>query len=379
MYDVHHKNQSDPVATLMSHPRKGTGRRVWYTMANRLNYTGKAVPLGVELLDALQATADGLSHYEIAADAVALSGAVGFIHTAGLVRKNGRTWGIKGNDRNQISIGSSTSAKYATVYGKGKRLNRENKQYQGRAAVAANVVAPEDVSELMRLEWNLKAKAAKALRYQGKPVTLRTLLDPLARLSILRQQTEAGFTFKYPGRAGAVVPFFNWPAIDAAYRAQNGLSATDPPTPVTTKAPRPRARKSTATYGAKQAIRKLTADSRPGDYLAAATRPELQTMTTAALTDPRRIRRLARKLSAAGCGVNDDEVTAILTEWMTATAAPAVAAAIAPAAPILLARAITAEHDLDHYLGRQYVARRRLPAVHRPPDSLAVLPPAPRL
>lgn len=378
LYDVFHANESDPVATLTSHPRKGFKNVVWFTPANHHNYDGRAVALANLLLTELRPLRHGLSHYEVAGDAPGLTNVIQFIHGRKLVRKGGRTWGIKGTGNapaQSMYVGSSSSVKYATIYRKGVKLNQGNKQYQGRAAVAAGVVEddPYSIKSLMRLEWNLKPAATRQLEYKGQPVTVRTLVDPLARLSIFKEQTEYAFNFKYPGRCGAAVPFFDWDVIETNYRRAWGIPADGPSMQPTIRLPRP-ARKSNSTYGAKQAVRKLTADSRPGDYLAQAIRPALSQHTQTALTDPERVRVLCDTLSAAGCGVASDLLADIVTVWANGAAADA-AGTIATAAPGLLAAAISAEHNIDPYLSRQRYLLRRLPPVNRLPDSIAA--PAP--
>jgi hypothetical protein len=378
LYDVFHNNESDPVATLMSDPRKGQKNMVWFTPANHHNYDGRAIPLANLLLTKLRPLRHGLSHYEVAGDAPGLINVIQFIHGRKLVRKGGRTWGIKGTGNapaQSMYVGSSSSAKYANMYPKGVKLSRENKQYQGRSAVAAGVVEddPYSIKSLMRMEWNLKPAATRLLRYKGQPVTLRTLVDPLARLSIFKEQTEYAFNFKYPGRCGATVPFFAWDSIETNYRRAWGIPADGPAMESTIRLPRP-ARKSNSTYGAKQAVRKLIADSRPGDYLAQAIRPALKHHTQTALADPERVRVLCDTLSAAGCGVASDLLTDIVTAWATGAAADA-AGRIATAAPGLLAAAISSEHNIYPYLSRQRYLLRRLPPVNRLPDSIAV--PAP--
>jgi hypothetical protein len=217
---------------------------------------------------------------------------------------------------------------------------------------------------LRRLEWNLKTKEVRRLRFNGEPVTLATLADPAARLEIFRAQCESGFCFRQPGTK-TEVPLFNWEAITANYKKQWGTVNDDRPANLE----RITARKSNATYGAKQAVKKLMTDSRTGDYLTKVTRPELERMTRAVLLNPHYLKPLTDTITGAGCGLPDGLIMSMLTDHLRA-ASGAVGAAIAKRGPELYARAIAADHNIGPYLKKQIHATRLLPPVNRLADSL---------
>lgn len=366
-YNVYHRRHSDPVATLQSHPTKGYKNRVWFTLENHLNYTRQAVPLGLELIEALGVTKHGLSHWEIAADAPEVFDVAEHILTAGLHRKHGgkitetRTSSGK---LVRLNVGTSTSDHYLNIYGNGPGLSRRNKKYIADAAARADVIPPGSPLTLRRMEWNLKSKEVRRLRFNGEPVTLETLTNPAARLAIFRAQCESGFCFRQPGTK-TEVPFFDWEAITANYQKQWGTGKDDRPA----KLERLTARKSNATYGAKQAVKKLIADSRTGDYLTKVTRPELERITRAVLLDPHNLKPLADTIAGAGCGLPDGLITSILTDYLK-NASGAVGAALSKRGPELYARAIATEHNIAPYYHRQTYALTCLPPVNRLAETL---------
>jgi hypothetical protein len=367
LYRVHHPGFSDQIATLESHPIKGRKSLIWFTLENHLHYTRQAVPLGLELIKALGVTKHGLSHWEIAADAPEVFKVAEFILSAGLHRKHGGKVAQTRTGSGQLvrlNVGTSTSDRYLNVYSNGPGLNRRNKQYIGDAAARAGVIAPNAPLTLRRLEWNLRTKEIRRLRFNREPVTLETLANPAARLEIFRAQCETGFFFRQPGSKTAV-PFFDWEAITANYKKQWGTVDDDR----LNNLERITARKSNATYGAKQAVKKLITDGRTGDYLTETTRPELKRMARAVLLDPRYLKPLVDTIFGAGCGLTDEHLTSILTYHFGA-ASGAVGAAIAKRGPELYARAISAEHNTDAYLKTQIHKTRLLPDVNRSADSL---------
>jgi hypothetical protein len=367
LYRVYHSRHSDQIATLESHPTKGRKNLIWFTPDNHLHYTRQAVPLGLELIKTLGITKHGLSHWEIAADAPEVFKAAEFILSAGLHRKHGGKVTETRTGSGQLvrlNVGTSTSDRYLNVYNNGPGLSRRNKQYIADAAARAGVIPPNAPLTLRRLEWNLKTKEVRRLRFNGEPVTLATLADPAARLEIFRAQCESGFCFRQPGTK-TEVPLFNWEAITANYKKQWGTVNDDRPANLE----RITARKSNATYGAKQAVKKLMTDSRTGDYLTKVTRPELERMTRAVLLNPHYLKPLTDTITGAGCGLPDGLIMSMLTDHLRA-ASGAVGAAIAKRGPELYARAIAADHNIGPYLKKQIHATRLLPPVNRLADSL---------
>ncbi|TXF90451.1 hypothetical protein FUA23_06590 [Neolewinella aurantiaca] len=368
LYRVYHSHHSDQIATLESHPTKGSENRVWFTPENHLHYTRQAVPLGLELIKALGITEHGLSHWEIAADAPEVFKVAEFILSAGLHRKHGGRVTETRTGSGQLvrlNVGASTSDRYLNVYSNGPGLSRRNKKYIGDAAARAGVIPPNAPLTLRRLEWNLKPKKIKGSHtFNGEPVTLETLTNPAARLKTFRDHCETGFSFRQPDTK-KTVPFFDWEAITANYKKQWGTVNDKRPA----KLERITARKSNATYGAKQADKKLMADGREGDYLVEVTRPELERMTRAVLLDPQYLKPLTDTIAGAGCGLPDGLINSIITDHLR-NAAGAVGAAIAKRGPELYARAIAAEHNIMPYHKKQVHAARLLPSVNRLADSL---------
>jgi hypothetical protein len=372
LYIVHHLDHSDPVIKLHTHPQKGRRSLVWFHLENHLNYPRQAVPLGVELLDALGTFENGLSEYEIAGDAPEVLEIPKFIQKEKLVKKQGRFWRVEVGAAGEVKgmkVNKHTSDRCATIYGNGKTLNRRNRQYISDKAVEAGVIAPGAGLTLVRLEFKIKAKEARRLEYKGQPVTLRTLLDPAARLAIFRGQVESGFVFRFPG-SKEDVSFFDWEAIAANYGREFSAPLTDDGEAVAAAVRTPRtARKSNATYGAKQAVKKLVADSRPGDYLVKVLRPDLERTTKVKLLNPDRLKALKDTLSGAGCGLPDAMLNDLLTAFAT-DAAERLGEGLARTIPGTVALAIAAEHNVKDYHRRQIHAARLMPEVNRLPETL---------
>jgi hypothetical protein len=326
----------------------------------------------VELLDALGTFENGLSEYEIAGDAPEVLEIPKFIQKEKLVKKQGRFWRVEVGAAGEVKgmkVNKHTSDRCATIYGNGKTLNRRNRQYISDKAVEAGVIAPGAGLTLVRLEFKIKAKEARRLEYKGQPVTLRTLLDPAARLAIFRGQVESGFVFRFPG-SKEDVSFFDWEAIAANYGREFSAPLTDDGEAVAAAVRNTRtARKSNATYGAKQAIKKLVADSRPGDYLAKVLRPDLERTTKVKLLNPDRLKALKDTLSGAGCGLPDAMLNDLLTAFAT-DAAERLGEGLARTLPGTVALAIAAEHNVKDYHRRQIHAARLMPEVNRLPETL---------
>lgn len=364
LYDVYHRNHSDPVITLESHPTKGRRNRFWFNVANRLNYTGDAVKIGLEFLEALGLPDGNLSHLEAAGDSPDWLDVAKFIsaNETTISRKNGDYWNkkISKGEVTGMRIGKTSSARFGNMYRNGNTLNRRNRQYIADKAVDAGVIAPNDGLKLVRFEWNLKPKEVKRLEYKDAPVTLKTLLDPLALFEIYKSQMDSGFTFRQKA-TGKDVPFFDWEAIKANYLEQYNLSDDGA---ATLKRKSRTARKSSATYGAKQAIKKLTNDSRKGDYLVKSLRPKLERAAKVTFLNDQRLKALTDTISGAGCDVDGELLRQMITAYVS-EAAKGFADQLATSLPLTIASTIAREHNVESYLRKQLSELRTLPDVVR--------------
>lgn len=378
LYIVHHSDHSDPVGKLHTHPQRGRKSRGWLHLENHLHYIRQSVSVGIELLDALGTYSDGLSEYEVAGDALEVLEIAKFIHDEKLRRKNKGFCRIEVNGAGTVKgmqVNKPTSDRFARIYSNGTTLNRRNRQYIADGATRAGVIEPGAGKTLARLEFKIKSKEAARLEYKGKRVTLRTLQDPAARLAIFRGQIETGFVFRFSGST-TDIPFFDWEAIADNYGREFAAPLTDDGEAVAATVRKPRtARKSNATYGAKQAIRKLVKDSGRGDYLGQVLRPVLEHDVKVTLLQPDRIKALTDTLSGAGCGLPDDMTRELITAFVT-DAAGDLAGDLAQSLPRTVARAIAGEHKQSDYLRRQLYIQSQQPQVNRPPETLTSLSPA---
>ena len=393
LYAVYHRQHSDPVATLSTHPKDGPAGRCEIHVENHLHYTGEAVGLLIGLLDEIGATEEEIKHWEIQATSPRLSEIPDYIDANQLTRRNGGKWHTRnyrdhnGRVNDGMHVGVSSSARYAVLYHNGKELDRRNRLYIARRTEADGVSTPNQVKQLARLEWNLRGKEVRRLTYTDKdgneqPVTVRSLVDPAVRLAVYRAQIETGFVFRK--RIGkdryAVAQFFDWQQIEPHYlenkrcRVAGTGQATAAPSATTVTRERIHARKSNATYGAKQTVKKLLHDGRKGDYLALALRPHIERTSRAAMLRPDRLQALTDTLAGAGCEVPPQLVTELLRAFAE-DAAAVVADQLSHAVPEATARAVAEEHGITDYLRRQLHPARALPAVQRLPSSVKRLKP----
>ena len=380
VYSVHHRNQSDPVATLSTHPYEGRRTKCAFHVENHRHYTGDGVQLLVGLLDAIGATGETLTHWEIQTTHPRLLEVPRYIHTNQLKRMGGRTWGVEVGDGGAVKgmrVGRQASPRSFNIYRNGKDLDRRNRQYITARTVADGVATPGQEKDLTRLELHVKGREFKGLTYTDasgteQPVTVRSLLNPSVRLAVFRRQIETAFVFRK--RTGkdryAAARFFDWESIEAHYYRSSGITGANDPAK-RTKARRRSiyARRAVSTFGAKQTVKQLTRDGRGGDYLPQALRPELEQTARRTLLSPDRLKALTDTLAAIGCGVDEELVQAVITAHLTDAAAE-LADQLSRTVPEATARAVAKEHHVTDYYRKQIDPARALPAVQRPPTSV---------
>lgn len=380
VYKVHHRHHSDPVATLLTHPNQGRRALCEFNTENHHHYTGDAVQLLVGLLDAVGATGETLTHWEVQTTHPRLLEVAQYINGNQLKRKGGREWGVEVGDGGAVKgmrVGRSKSPRSFNMYANGKDLSRRNRRYITARTVADGVATPDQEKQLTRLELHIKSREFKGLTYTDangteQPVTVRSLLSHSVRLAVFRRQIETAFTFRK--RTGkdkyATAQFFDWQAIEQHYDALHSLTGTKGATTRTTALRRNiYARKAGSTFGAKQTIKKLTQDGRAGDYLPKATRPDLEQFARRALLQPDRLKSLTDTLAAVGCEVSSELVLAIVAAHLS-NAAGDVADKLSHEAPQIIARAVAVEHGVTDYYRKQLHPAYALPSVRRPRESV---------
>ena len=359
VYDVFYPHHLDRIGTLSTHPLRGRRSMCAFQVENRLHYTGQAVELLVGLLKAVGATDATLTHWEIQITGPRIIEIPKYIKANNLDRRGGRSWGIEigdGGSVNGMRVGKQASPRSFNLYRNGPTLERRNRQYIAGRVVADGVATAQDERQLARLELHIRGKEFKRLTYVDRfgelhPLTLQSLLDPAVRLAVFRQQIESGFVFrKEIGKDRyATARFFYWEAIERHYATLHGLSEHNRTTAVREPI---KARSSDATYRAKQTIKLLLKDGKPGTYLTTGLQEHIkQAANDASVSDAPR-QRLIEKLNNAGCSLP----SAIVDEAATAYAAEILgnlAAMTSRSLPGALAQTIASKHGIADYLKKQ--------------------------
>ena len=355
VYDVLHSSHLDKIATLSTHPVRGRRSMCSFHVENHLHYNDQAVKLLIGLLDAVGATNVTLTRWEIQITGPRILEIPEYILANELKRKGKRTWHINSGEGGKVigmHVGKQASPRCFRLYRNGLTLQRRNRQYIARRTVADGVARQEVEKSLARLEVRINGKEFKRLTYvdafgEVHPVTLQSLLNPLVRLAVFRQQVESAFVFRK--RIGkdryATAQFFDWEAIERHYASLYGLSESN--RTVAVRKPI-KARSSSATHSAKQTVKLLAKDGQPSSYLVKCVQKLIeQTAVDPSIKDlPRQ--QLIHKLSNAGCALPTSEIDEATTACF-AEAIERLASKVSTALPVALAQSIASEHGIVNY------------------------------
>ncbi|MCP9237082.1 hypothetical protein [Lewinella sp. JB7] len=362
VYHVYHTDHLDTALTIYTHPFRGKQYIFKFHVENHLHYTGEGLTLLIGFLDAVGATGETLTHWEIQTTHPAYLAIPEYILTHSLKRKGGRQWGLTIGDGDKMEgmrVGQYDSPRSFNMYRNGKDLERRNRQYIADRAVADGVAVPGQSKQLVRLELHIRGKEFKRLEVTDstgtlRPVTVRALLDPAVRLAVFRTQIEAAFTFrKKVGKDDyATATFFNWDAIERHYLDLHSHTNRDSQKSPIIACRRPvKTRMASSTFAAKQTVKLLKQDGGANSYLRVHLMTELRREILYGLTSPERLSRFSETLSANGCDVDAKVVSALVTDALT-DAGDKLATDLGNLLPKTLMQLIAEEYNLQEYATR---------------------------
>jgi len=382
LYNAHHITQSEAFAVVGSHPSNGA-KNTCTVISTKVGTTERQQALLADLVDAIgfksiQLRKRGLELKTVGTDFPDL---YKWLKENGAVRKNSRV-GKYGQPTVQIGkitqvsnagfqidtngpaesllSGSVNSEVRATGYHFGKTLKQRNKEHQGHFAIANGLIKSHyEFKQLHAIETRPKKSLIDRLKVVGDNGTKRPiqhprdLVDGQVVADLFRATAEQTLTFYLPnegtGKRRKFFSFFDWQAIGAAKLE---------------KMPR----RSNSRYSAKQLVKRLLLDSRPGDYLVQVLDKKLKKLLKTCLENTDILKVLIDTLTYSTTAAAE-QVSQIVTGWSSMLTG-SLGTAAAKHLPDLIARIVAKENDVGRFYNKSQLSLSKLPPIERPLSTL---------